>query len=178
MNRDAQRLTSSHYKYFKTMAYKISILQAPFLIKQLCDPSLHPSSSTNSNSKALNSVNLWVQTENGLLKHRKGNSMDSDASATAKTHHWVTSQNLHFLFFMSMSTPQPGQASSRWCSLQLPSHHFSVQRTRGSHSSPWLLSGIQTVIPPTKKQTWAEKESSKAHSLLSSAMENTVFAHC
>lgn len=123
------------------MACKISVLQSPFLINQLCDPSLHPSSSTNSNSKALNSVNLWVQTESGLLKHRKGNSMDSVASATAKTHHWVTSQNLHFLFFVSMSTPQPGQASSRWCSLQLPSHHFLCGGHVGATALPGCSAG-------------------------------------
>lgn len=57
--------------------WHVSVLQSPFLINQLCDPSLHPSSSTNSSSKALNSVNLWVQTGNGLLKHTKSNSMDS-----------------------------------------------------------------------------------------------------
>lgn len=55
-------LISSLYKYFKTMAYNISVLQSPFLINKLCDPSVHPNSLTNSNFNALNSGNYEYKT--------------------------------------------------------------------------------------------------------------------
>lgn len=90
--------------------WHVSVLQSPFLINQLCDPFLHASSSTNSSLKALNGMNLWMQTGNGLLKHTKGNSMDSLGSATAKTHYWPSCP--HPCPQLSQGKPWAGDAAS------------------------------------------------------------------
>lgn len=152
-------LTSNHYKYFKTMAYNISVLQSLFLINKLCDPSVHANSLTNSSSNALNSANYeYKLIMVSGLKHMKGNSQGH-----SWFHHTLNSamgryKTYSFPLLVSMSSPRWGQAPSMQppASLTL----VSVQRECGEVAavgatarSPRLLGRTPVVIPPTKKQT-------------------------
>lgn len=111
--------------------WHVSVLQSPFLINQLCDPSLHPAAPQTPIRKHWT---VWTH-EYKLTMVYWSNSMDSVGAATAKTHHWAS------FLLVSMSTPHPGQALSRWCSLQLPSHHFVWQGHPGATALPGCSAG-------------------------------------
>lgn len=122
---DAQCLTSSHHKYFKTMACKCSAVS-------LSD---HPALGSSSPSKQLHKLQS-ESTEHCEYKlimvswsTQKCNSMDSAGSATAKTHHSGLPSGIHAHTSARASPEQVMQPPA-----SLPA--LAVPRTRGSPSFP------------------------------------------
>lgn len=132
MNWDAQWLTSSHCKYFKTMACKcsaVSLSDWPALRSFSPSKQLHkPQFESTEQCKPVSTNWPWSPEAHKRQFHGLSRSCHSQNSL------------LDFLF-ASMCTPQPGQALSRWCSLQLPSYPFLCRGHVGATALPCCSAG-------------------------------------